>query len=143
MRCLHRRGLPLSLTIERALQGRGTGRVSLNRVSGKDEQPFAVMTAFLNTFPRQELEDAVSALESRKQEGIAKHSVAATATIHDTLAMREIAIGASKNDFSRDRCARIQPHLAAAYRIYRDDKNKDDMRIVSQHYNLYETVCVQ
>ncbi len=65
LRCLHRRGLPLSLTIERALQGRGTGRVSLNRVSGKDEQPFAVMTAFLNTFPRQELEDAVSALESR------------------------------------------------------------------------------
>jgi len=55
----------MSLTIERALQAGGAAGVSLNRVAEKDDQPFAVMTAFLNTVPRQELEDAVSALESR------------------------------------------------------------------------------
>jgi hypothetical protein len=84
----------------------------------------------------------LSALRDRKQEGVAKHSILATAAIHDTLAMREIAIGASKNDFSRDRCARIPPHLATARRIYEEFELKDDLRIVSQHYNLYETVCV-
>src|SRR5947207_1182660 len=56
----------LSLSVITALlRTSREARGALNRVAEKDDQPFAVMTAFLNTVPRQELEDAVSALESR------------------------------------------------------------------------------
>jgi peptidoglycan/xylan/chitin deacetylase (PgdA/CDA1 family) len=63
LQLLHERGLPLVLTIERALEASGAESVSLNRVPEIEEQPFIVMTAFLNAFPRRELEKAIAALE--------------------------------------------------------------------------------
>ena len=80
--------------------------------------------------------------EQRKTDWIARFAVGAIATFSDTLAMREIVLGASKNDLSRDRCARIPGLLAVgARRIYADDKAKTELRAVNEHRNLYENAC--
>jgi peptidoglycan/xylan/chitin deacetylase (PgdA/CDA1 family) len=62
---LRREGKPLALTVARALQTTGTDAkrfVQLYRVA---DEPFVVMTTALKTVPRNELDRAVSVLESQ------------------------------------------------------------------------------
>ncbi len=64
LRLLHKRGLPLALTIEQTLRTMGASIGAQDRWRGIEEDPFAVMTAFLEAFPRQQLEEVVSRLEN-------------------------------------------------------------------------------
>jgi peptidoglycan/xylan/chitin deacetylase (PgdA/CDA1 family) len=64
LRLLHVNGLPLAMTMKRALEATGAAMASLNRVPPSEDEPFAVMNAFLVTFPRHQLENAIGALET-------------------------------------------------------------------------------
>jgi peptidoglycan/xylan/chitin deacetylase (PgdA/CDA1 family) len=64
LRLLHQRGLPLALTIEQALRATGPRAAAEVRLLETEEDPFAVMTAFLEAFPRHQLEEVISRLEN-------------------------------------------------------------------------------
>jgi hypothetical protein len=66
------------------------------------------------------------------------------ATFHDTLATRDIALGSIKNDFGRERCARILGHLTSSRGMLDKIDNpeaREALRSINAHYNLYESVC--
>jgi peptidoglycan/xylan/chitin deacetylase (PgdA/CDA1 family) len=61
---LQLQGMPLVLTIEHTLQSIGIDAGKLSQLPPATSEPFAVMTAVLNSFPRQNVERAVDALET-------------------------------------------------------------------------------
>jgi peptidoglycan/xylan/chitin deacetylase (PgdA/CDA1 family) len=60
---LHAQGLPLRITVGRALRSIGVERAELQHID-QVEEPFALMTAVLKAFPRQQVETLISMLES-------------------------------------------------------------------------------
>jgi peptidoglycan/xylan/chitin deacetylase (PgdA/CDA1 family) len=64
LRLLHVYGMPLGVTLEGALQSVSidSKKVKLNPAA---DEPFSVMTAVLNAFPRQQVERAITALEEQ------------------------------------------------------------------------------
>ncbi len=75
---------------------------------------------------------SVSALRDR---AVPDETLQYVAGIYDTLAMREIALGALKDDLSPARCARAKGALARAKDI------AEDKRIADAHSDLLESVC--
>jgi hypothetical protein len=84
------------------------------------------------------------AITSERQT-ILKNRVFAAAK--DTLAMRDIAIGATRRDFGQERCDRIRRLLAEAQEMYDQlykqipGQVRDNMRVVEAHRSLFESVC--
>jgi peptidoglycan/xylan/chitin deacetylase (PgdA/CDA1 family) len=64
LRTFQRRRAPLGLTLGRALESVGTGAAELTRLHLMADDPFRVMTAVLTTFPRRQVEMAITALEN-------------------------------------------------------------------------------
>ena len=64
----------------------------------------------------------------------ASRAITLIVSAYDTLALREIVIGATKNDLTRDRCARAFNLLMNAYNIEKD-------AVIEAHRNLHESVC--
>ena len=66
-----------------------------------------------------------------------------------TLAMSDIAIGATKGDFTQERCDRIRARLGASEEWYKQlhDQSaapyRDSLRLVETHRSIYESVCTQ
>jgi hypothetical protein len=94
------------------------------------------------------------ALGEDPDEVIVAPTVHLIAVAHDTLAVAEIALGESKGDRSKDRCARILDHLAKSkdlfqwwsqVRIKRGRANESNyrshFRTIDVHYQLYASVC--
>src|SRR5262249_35831867 len=59
-----------------------------------------------------------TALADNIDDWMAPSAIHLAATGYDTLAMNDIVIGQSKNDLSRDRCARILERLATSRNIF-------------------------
>jgi peptidoglycan/xylan/chitin deacetylase (PgdA/CDA1 family) len=64
LRLFHVYGMPLGLTVQRALESKGADTRNVNLRLAPDE-PFSVMTAVLNAFPRGQVESAITALEEQ------------------------------------------------------------------------------
>lgn len=65
------------------------------------------------------------------------------ASVYDTLAMREIAVGVTRNDLTKDRCARISALLAQSRDILNKLHQIEYLKITDAHYSVYESVCSQ
>ena len=65
LRLLHVQGLPLGLTLSRALQSIGVDTREFDWIGPAADEPFTVMTTVLNAFPRQQVERAIVALENQ------------------------------------------------------------------------------
>jgi peptidoglycan/xylan/chitin deacetylase (PgdA/CDA1 family) len=64
LRYLENRGLPLGLTVARALQSTSVDTAELRRLLPLKDEPFSVMTTVLNTLPRHHVDRLISALEN-------------------------------------------------------------------------------
>jgi len=65
LRLLQLQGMPPALTLQRTLQSIGIDARKLDQLNSATCEPFSLMTVVLNSFPRQEVEKAIDALEDR------------------------------------------------------------------------------
>ncbi|WP_146604536.1 hypothetical protein [Rhodoplanes roseus] len=137
-----RRLLPHEIAM---LEGVSEGGAAYELNKWIDSESISELVAGINK-TNLETEIAKQRKLAPKLDPMARQAVTWLRTIgdtYDTLAMRDVVLGAIRNDFSKDRCARIRSLLARSKDSYEKANVTEYGPYIAAHFNIYESACSQ